>query len=194
MSSASDATRLAVTLLTVGASLIVWGVWIPAKAWLAQRLIERAWTQTQDEHQRGKPWPWADTWPVAKLVPHDPLMGPLFVLAGASGQSMAFGPGHVASSAAPGEDDNIVLAGHRDTHFSFLKGVKAGDVLTLESRDSATRYAVESIEVVHESRVDLIERTGEAELTLVTCFPFDAIAPGGPLRFIVHARAIANQI
>ena len=64
-----------------------------------------------------------------------------------------------------------------------------GDVLTLETASTLTRYVVESAEIVHESRVDVLERTGRAELTLITCFPFDAVVPGGPLRFVVHAAA-----
>jgi len=185
--------RVAIVTLGLGVSLVLWGAWIPAKAWLAQRLIERAWLETQVAAQPTKPWPWADTWPIARLTLEDESIEPLFVLAGASGQAMAFGPGHVSTSASPGEPDNIVLAGHRDTHFSFLEKIERGDIVLLDGYDSSTRYVVEATEVVHESRVDLLERTGHAELTFVTCYPFDAITPLGPLRFVVHARAIESE-
>jgi sortase A len=162
------------------------------KAWLAQQLIERAWETAVAGTEAPRPWPWADTTPIARLVLEDGRIAPLFVLAGASGQALAFGPAHVSASAAPGTRDNVVLAGHRDTHFAFLEALVPGDVLILETRDAALRYAVEHIETVHESRVDLLERTGEAELTLLTCFPFGAVIPGGPLRYVVHARAIGS--
>jgi sortase A len=31
---------------------------------------------------------------------------------------------------------------------------------------------------------------GDTRLTLVTCFPFDALRPGGPLRYVVEARSV----
>jgi sortase A len=111
----------------------------------------------------------------------------LYVLAGASGQSLAFGPSHVSASAKPGAPDNIVLAGHRDTHFSFLRDLEAGDELILESPGRSHRYRVDGMEIVHESRTDLLLPSGRSELTLMTCFPFDSVVPGGPLRYVIFA-------
>jgi sortase A len=182
--------RLLATITLIGAITFAWGAWIPAKAWLAQRLIERAWDAALTGADAPRPWPWADTTPIARLVIENGRIDPLYVLAGASGQALAFGPAHVSASAAPGTRDNVVLAGHRDTHFAFLEELVPGDVLVLESNDTSLRYAVERVEAVHESRVDLLERTGRAELTLLTCYPFDALVPGGPLRYVVHAREI----
>ena len=168
------------------------GLWIPAKAHVAQRLIARAWERSMLGTSPPKPWPWADTGPIARLW-LAPEAAPLYVLAGASGEAMAFGPAHVASSARPGEADNVVIAGHRDTHFAALRALEPGDLLRLEAAAGTTRdYAVVGTRVVHESRTDLLERTGDAELTLITCFPFDAVVPGGPERYVVHARAIAS--
>ena len=178
---------IVISMALAGLALITWSAWIPAKALLAQELLAQAWQQTLLGEERVRPWPWADTWPVARLRTTDGQS--LYVLAGASGASMSFGPGHVSTSAPPGAADNVALAGHRDTHFAFLEYLKPGDVLTLETASTLTRYVVESAEIVHESRVDVLERTGRAELTLITCFPFDAVVPGGPLRFVVHAAA-----
>jgi sortase A len=190
--SPTGATRALVAVAALGGLMLLWGAWIPIKAWLAQELIERAWEAAVAGAEAPRPWPWADTTPIARLVVEDGRVDPLFVLAGASGQALAFGPAHVSASAAPGSRDNVVLAGHRDTHFAFLEGLAPGDVLILESRDVTLRYAVVGIQTVHESRIDLLERTGEAELTLLTCFPFDAVVPGGPLRYVVHARVIES--
>ena len=69
------------------------GAWIHAKAMLAQSLLETAWSETLRTGKEVKPWPWADTWPVARLTV--PRLGiRRIVLAGASGSSLAFGPGH----------------------------------------------------------------------------------------------------
>ena len=68
------------------------GSYIHAKAKLAQSLIRGAWEKTLAGQKEVRPWPWADTWPVARLiVPR--LKVDLFVLAGSSGRTMAFGPG-----------------------------------------------------------------------------------------------------
>ncbi len=186
----------ALVLLFASAVALVHGLWIPAKAVLAQHLIARAWARTEPDSAPPKPWPWADTGPIARLwlAPSDPATGPLYVLAGASGEAMAFGPAHVSSTARPGEADNVVIAGHRDTHFAALRDLEAGDRIRLDGPDGTRRdYEVVATTVVHESRTDLLERTGRAELTLITCFPFDAVVPGGPERYVVHARGVARS-
>ncbi len=183
----------AATILVVGGLLCLSNAaWIPAKARLAQGLIERAWfaAATIEDPSKARPWPWADTWPVARLIRADAPESPLYVLAGASGEALAFGPGHLSSSAAPGSAGHVVIAGHRDTHFAFLRDLEPGAAITLETHEARVDYLVTSTEVVHESRTDLVARSGRAELTLLTCFPFDAIVPGGPLRYLVRARAV----
>ena len=72
----------------------------------------------------------------------------------------------------------------------MLRDLEAGDTLVLETLDRALRYRVAGMEVVHESHTELLWRSGRAELTLITCYPFDAITPGGPLRSVVHATGI----
>ena len=77
------------------------GLYIHAKAILAQHLLEHAWQRMRGGAAQAKPWPWADTWPVARLGAAG-LDGWVYVLADASGRSLAFGPGHVAETASPG--------------------------------------------------------------------------------------------
>src|SRR5688500_11563212 len=67
---AKDVTfsRLAiVALAAIGVWQLANGAYIHAKAWLAQRLIASAWARTLEGEREVKPWPWADTWPVARL-------------------------------------------------------------------------------------------------------------------------------
>ena len=74
------------------------GAYIHAKASLAQALIRRAWGQSSMKGGPQKPWPWADTTPVARLAA--PLYRiDLIVLDGGSGRTLAFGPGHVTGTA-----------------------------------------------------------------------------------------------
>ena len=176
---------LAIAAAIAGMGCLISGLWIPAKAVLAQHLISGAWGEAMEGQTKPRPWPWADTWPIAKLsIPR--LDKELFVLAHATGQSLAFGPAHVSRSALPGERDNVVFAGHRDTHFAFLEDLQKGDALSVETAGGQVSYRVIGAEIVHESRTEVLERSGVPELTLITCYPFDAVVPGGPLRYVVH--------
>lgn len=125
-------TRIGVTraavLILVGLGLGSLGqvAWIHAKAGLGQLLIARAWERTREGRETARPWPWADTRPVARLqVPEHGV--DLFVLAGGEGRTLAWGPGHLAGTALPGGPGNAVVAGHRDTHFAFLREIEVGE-------------------------------------------------------------------
>ena len=177
-------------LLALGFWQLGQGAYIPAKAWLAQELMQRAWLRVNAGEDRAAPWPWADTWPVARLsaTSHDV---DLIVLAGGSGRTLAFGPGHLGASALPGEVGNMIIAGHRDTHFAFLRDIERGTRVNVESFGGATYvYEVTSLDVVDSRNGSLLLDTDGAMLTLVTCYPFDAADPGGPLRYVVTARRV----
>jgi len=173
-------------LITIGAALLSQGLWIPAKAVLAQVLLERAWEQSRERGRGAQPWPWADTWPVARLrVPAHGVE--LIVLAGATGRTLAFGPGHLAGSAGVGASGNTVLSGHRDTHFRFLRDLRPGEEVSLESHEGDSHvYRVAALEIVDENDVSVLAESADSTLTLVTCFPFDTPLPGGPLRYVAH--------
>ncbi|WP_230970005.1 class GN sortase [Nitrogeniibacter aestuarii] len=184
--------------LTAAAFLMV-AIWefgqagyIHAKAWLAQHLIADAWERTLAGETQVKPWPWADTWPVARLrAPKQDV--DLYVLAGSNGRTIAFGPGHVFGTAEPGATGNSVIGAHRDTHFAFLQWLEPGDELEVETPTGFVQvYKVSSREVVDKDDTEVLDTyPGETRLTLVTCYPFNAISAGGPLRYVVTADKVA---
>lgn len=180
--------RLALGLVLLGLASVARGSWIFSKALLAQVLLRRAWAAARTGDGRARPWPWADTWPVARLL--SPARGvDLVVLEGATGSSIAFGPGHIQGSALPGAAGNVALAGHRDTHFRFLEQLELGEPLWLELPNGGVqRYEVQSESVVDEHDTRLLQTPGHW-LTLVTCYPFDAPLVGGPMRYVVRASA-----
>ena len=231
LSALSAAQRLALLAILTGLALVAHGAWIPVKARLAQHLIERSWSQQQD-----RPWPWADTAPIARLY-FERQDSSRIVLAGDSGAVLAFGPGHSSRSALPGAGGNAVISGHRDTQFALLRDLRVGDRITVETSnglastpgrrssaglaspedssasESVTREGVTREGVTREGvtrsahrttaytvidhrviRADdpaavatVIEDAGDERLTLVTCWPFDAIDPGTPWRYVVTA-------
>lgn len=166
------------------------GAYIPAKAWLAQELMQRAWDRSAAGDERVAPWPWADTWPVARLTTEARGVD-LIVLAGGSGRTLAFGPGHLSASAMPGDVGNAIIGGHRDTHFRFLRSVEVGDLLGIEPTSGERHvYQVVGVDIVDSRKGSLVLDTNEAMLSLVTCYPFDALEAGGPLRYVVTARML----
>lgn len=180
---------VAVVLLVFGTWQFGRGAWIQAKAWLAHGLIAHAWAKTQQGELDVKPWGWADTWPVARLsVPR--LGVERYVLAGADGAGMAFGPGHVRGTSLPGAPGNSVIGGHRDTHLAFMRRVTVGETLMVERPDGVrVSYRVVAAEVLDRREVWVAKQEGPTRLTLVTCYPFDALGAEGPLRYVVVALA-----
>lgn len=178
-------------LAALGFGLWQWGqaATVQAKAWLAPILIQRAWTESQVHDVDVRPWPWADTWPVARLQAPN-LDVDLYILEGASGRVLAFGPGHLESSASPGTQGHSIVGGHRDTHFAFLRELSAGMPLRIQDMEGRWRdYRVQGSDIIDSRQARLAPSDDRALLTLVTCYPFDTVVPGGPLRYLVIAEA-----
>jgi sortase A len=163
------------------------GIYIHLKAHLAQHLIATAWTRSLQGESQAKPWPWADTWPIARLrIPSEHI--DLYVLADASGRSLAFGPGLVAGSAALGTQGNSIIAAHRDTHFRFLQHLPGDARMSVQTVDGKLHRYRLSAEQVFDVRRDYLDVNAPGTtLTLLTCYPFDAVIPGGPLRYAAIA-------
>lgn len=180
----------ALMLMLVGAAVMAKGGYMQAKAMFAQYLIEEAWDKTIKDGAAHKPWFWADTHPIGKLWIGDNQ--PLYVLAGASGRNLAFGPAQVLSSAAAGKGGNTVIAGHRDTHFAVLAHAKKGQEIRLQSMTGDIYYyRIRSTMIVHQSQTQWLQDQGAPMLTLLTCYPFNALNGGAELRFVVQADEIA---
>jgi len=181
---------IAAALTVAGILQFGQGAYIHAKAQFAQILLERAWQRTLAGEQAVKPWPWADTWPVARLIAPAQRTD-LLVLAGANGRTIAFGPGHMDGTPLPGANGNSVIGGHRDTHLAFLRAVKRGETLTVERADGRrTDYRVTDLDVLDKRDTWVTKNEGPSRLTLITCWPFDALRAGGPERYVVIARRI----
>lgn len=186
-------TRLAIlaaALALFGMTEVGAAAWIHAKGLIAQRLIAIAWQRSR-EGKPMHPWPGADLRPVARLtVPARHV--DLYVLDDASRRSLAFGPGLVAGTAAPASAGNTVIVAHRDTHFTFLKRLAPGDEVDLQAAGGGVaRYRVTDATVVDRTDTEVMEGGIGARLTLITCYPFDALRPGTALRYVVVARRVA---
>lgn len=178
---------LGATCLAAGLALSANAGWMQAKAWLAQHLIAAAWTQTLGGERGVGPWPWADTWPVAKLT--TPKGDNLYVLEGLTGHALAFGPGFMSASHMAGEPGTMVVAGHKDSHFRFLEHLQTGDVIGIQTQDGEQlRYRVAGFRIADSREQRIAIDHQHDELMLVTCYPFGASHYGSPWRYVVTAE------
>jgi sortase A len=152
---------------------------IAGKAWAAPVLIEWSWDHRENNKMPEKPWPWADSYPVARLdVAGDNITR--FVLAGDNMRNLAFGP--VLSKVAASQ----ILFGHRDTHFRFLKNLEPGQTLSFQmAGQPVTNWQVQRMNVVSADDLSVPAGTTDPALVLVTCYPFDVVATETDQRYVV---------
>jgi LPXTG-site transpeptidase (sortase) family protein len=109
---------------------------------------------------------------------------------GVGEETLSLALGHVPSTAVPGQNGNVAIAGHRDTLFRGLRGIRKNDLIRFETPSSGSHvYEVGSIEIVKPSDVSVLNPSPSSELTLITCYPFYYIG-AAPERFIVKAHEV----
>ena len=182
---------VALSFVAIAAWQFANAAWIQARALVAQQLIAIAWQKASTGEVARRPWPWADLRPVARIAIRARHVES-YVLDTTSPRALAYGPGLLAGTPLPAAGGNTVIVAHRDTHFAFLREVEIDDVIDVESnRGNWTRYRVSETTIIDQHDLRVVEDVGTARLTLITCFPFDAVLPGTPLRYVVVAQRIA---
>jgi sortase A len=186
---------LGVGFVMIGLSLIINGGYMVAKAQIAQRLLAYSWNQGLLNGIAQKPWFWADT-EVAARIRFLRLDQERYVMRDASGESLAFGPGFVANGEQKSVaqftsfDSGTAIAGHRDSHFGLLQKLQINDIIEIQQLDKNTsRFRVTS-SVVIDTRYQSLAMPNVNELTLITCYPFESMVPGGPLRYVVFGEQL----
>ena len=111
---------------------------------------------------------------------------------GAGESSLSLALGHIPHTALPGQIGNIGVAGHRDTIFRGLRGIRKNDLILIETRHGNFAYRVEGTEIVKPDDVAVLHPGHIPELTLVTCYPFYYVG-SAPDRFIVKARQVTDN-
>ncbi|MCA1404733.1 class GN sortase [Ensifer sp. IC3342] len=175
-----------------GLLLIGKGFYMKAKAEVSQVLLRKSFEEQLRGAADGRPWPWAD-FETAAEISAPRINRSAIVLAGASGEALAFGPAWLANTPLPGDEGTSVIAAHRDTHFRWLKDVNPGDLLVLTRKDGR-RFIFRA----GEGRVARWDESGinasasGRHLALATCWPFDAVEQG-PMRYIVNAELVGEH-
>jgi sortase A len=151
-----------------------------------QHEAERSFEESQPQPSPETPTPPQIGDTLAKLIiPR--LDAQLYVVEGDGARELRRGPGHMSGTALPGGNGNCVIAGHRDTHFRMLKDIRKGDDIVLETRTGKYLYRVKSMKVVSPKDTEALQPTSNAELNLITCYPFYYVG-SAPKRFVVEAQ------
>lgn len=103
------------------------------------------------------------------------------------------GVGHFAGSVLPGENDNSVLSGHRDTVFRKLGEVGEGDWLVVRTSAGEFKYKVNKVRIVDEDDRTVIVPKPRATLTVSTCYPFEYVG-SAPERYILVAYLASKTL
>jgi sortase A len=112
---------------------------------------------------------------------------------GTDEEELEKGVGHYSKSVLPGENDNSVLSGHRDTVFRKLGEVGKGDLLVVETDAGTFTYKVKNVRIVDKNDRTVIVPKPRATLTVSTCYPFDFIG-SSPERYILVANLVSKQL
>lgn len=114
------------------------------------------------------------------------------IIEGTDPEQLEKGVGHYAKSVLPGENDNSVLSGHRDTVFRKVGSLKKGDKLITKTSAGIFTYEIQKTWIVDDDdRTVIVSHKGNQILTLTTCYPFDYVG-SAPQRYIIQARIISN--
>ncbi len=111
------------------------------------------------------------------------------IIHGTDEDELEKGIGHFSQSVLPGENNNSVLSGHRDTVFARLGELKIGNELIVDTSAGTFTYKISDIRIVHKDDRTIIVPTDHAVLTVSTCYPFRFIG-SAPDRYILTADLI----
>ncbi|MGV3464653.1 MAG: class D sortase [Heyndrickxia sp.] len=109
------------------------------------------------------------------------------IVEGTSPENLEKGVGHYKSSSLPGNKDQIVLSGHRDTVFQRFGELKKGDTVTVKLKSGTYLFVIDHMKIVDADDRTIIHSTKpKEELVLTTCYPFHYIG-NAPKRYIIYA-------
>jgi sortase A len=97
------------------------------------------------------------------------------IVQGDGWEQLKKGVGQHIPSANPGENGNLVLAGHDDIFgevFRNLDKLQPGDQVILYTMQQQFVYLVTETRIVEPSQVEVMNPTSEATVTLISCYPY----------------------
>ncbi|OXT15038.1 class D sortase [Bacillus sp. OG2] len=118
------------------------------------------------------------------------LKAELPIIEGTDEEELEKGVGHYAGTVFPGQKDQILLSGHRDTVFRKIGELKMGDELVVKMPYGDFTYEIIDSFIVDADDTTVIMPTAPEEiLTLSTCYPFYFVG-SAPERYILTAKRV----
>ncbi|MFC7373067.1 class D sortase [Fictibacillus iocasae] len=204
-----------IILMSIAVSLIAGGAWFTttsvyqfAKGYFAFKVLDAAGkaevkvsASAEKEREKEKTEASEDElYPVRPSIGDDigkliipKLDASISIYHGTNEDELEKGVGHFADSVLPGEKDNSVLSGHRDTVFRRLGEVGKGDELVVQTSAGTFTYKVRQVRIVDKEDRSVIVPMPRATLTVSTCYPFTYVG-AAPERYVLVASLIKKEI
>ncbi|GAK10473.1 class D sortase [Geomicrobium sp. JCM 19039] len=111
------------------------------------------------------------------------------IVEGTEEEMLAQGVGHMTSTVWPGQGEQILLSGHRDTAFRNFGQLQNGDEFIVDLSYGTFQYEMVDHEIVDKDDTTIIRNMGEEVLVLSTCYPFQLLG-AAPERYVIYAMPV----
>jgi LPXTG-site transpeptidase (sortase) family protein len=181
------AAGTALVLGAVGVQLYAWG-WSARSTAVGHRLVRQVRIERSADAASGRCTPVADGPQGVLAAPSIGLDAP--VEQGTSDAVLSVAVGHDRSSVWPGAPGNAVLEAHDVSYFVHIDQLHRGSTIRYETPCATTVFSVTGHRIVAQGSP--VDDTASATLTLVTCWPTDALW-FTPDRYVVSATEVGVQ-
>ncbi|MCC5890337.1 MAG: class D sortase [Alkalibacterium sp.] len=113
------------------------------------------------------------------------------IVEGTDPDALDLGVGHMSSTVFPGQGEQIILSGHRDTVFRNFAELEIGDEFIVEMPYGDFTYEIRETEIVSADDTSVVREMGEEVLVVSTCYPFNYLG-SAPDRFVFYAYPADN--
>jgi LPXTG-site transpeptidase (sortase) family protein len=172
--------RFPVILMCLGLGLLLYVGAQYAHMYIEQRSLARQWSE-QQRKAAAQPQDGLTRLSIPKIDFN------AIVVEGTGRRDLLLGPGHMESTAQPGDTGNAVITGHRDTFFRHIYELDRGDVITVQRSGQTYNYEVTGKKIVDPQDLSVIKPSGERQLTLITCYPTYYVGPA-PERLVIFSK------
>lgn len=111
------------------------------------------------------------------------------IVEGTDPDALDLGVGHMSSTVFPGQGEQIILSGHRDTVFRNFAELEIGDEFIVEMPYGDYTYEIRETEIVSADDTSVVREMGEEVLVVSTCYPFNYLG-SAPDRFVFYAYPV----
>ena len=182
--------KIAILIMTIGIVFLGFGVYQYVNIQMAEKkthgevvdLLARAYAEPNKEIDFNP-----EIGDAIGLLNIDKIDASIAIIEGTDPEELKHGVGHMAQTAFPGDNDQILLSGHRDTVFTRLGEIEVGDIIEVELPYGTFEYEMVDSIIVSANDTSVIGSTApNEELVISTCYPFGYLG-SAPDRYVIYA-------